>query len=223
VERGLLGGCSMKAFWLSCFLIPLLAVTGRGALYTFSPTPTDMYDLDHHSAYTWRVDNVNLGGLSITGATLTFTNIRNWDSNPNMLFIHLLDTAKHSGVRSFLDATGVPVPSAQIQDNFAGSLFNSNPLVKSTTGNTLLANPSFGMTPTTFKIEFSLAQLAILQNYIGNGNNFAFGFDPDCHFYNSGITFQLRTGQAVPDNSSTAFLLLFAASGVGYLKYKFAA
>jgi hypothetical protein len=60
----------------------------------------NQFDLDHHSAYTWRIDNVNLTGQTITGATLTFTNIRNWDSNPNMLFIHLLDSARSAGVAS---------------------------------------------------------------------------------------------------------------------------
>ena len=58
--------------------------------------------MDHHRAYTWRIDNVNLPqGQTLTGATLTFHNISNWDTNPNMLFIHLLDTARNAGIASF--------------------------------------------------------------------------------------------------------------------------
>ena len=94
------------------------------------------FDLDHHSAYTWRIDGVNLAGKTITGASLTFTNISNWDRNANMLFVHLLDTARSPNVASFIDASGTPVPSSQIADDFAGSLYASNPLVDPGTGNT---------------------------------------------------------------------------------------
>ncbi len=83
----------------------------------------NQFDLDHHEAYTWRIDNVNLSGKTITGATLTFTNISNWDSNPNMLFIHLLDSAKNAGVASFQDAPANEVPVTSIFDNFAGTLY----------------------------------------------------------------------------------------------------
>ncbi|HSP63236.1 MAG TPA: hypothetical protein VLQ90_09665, partial [Pyrinomonadaceae bacterium] len=63
----------------------------------------NQFNLDHHEAYTWRIGGVNLTGRTITGATLTFHNIANWDRNPNMLFIHLLDTAKNASVGSFQD------------------------------------------------------------------------------------------------------------------------
>jgi hypothetical protein len=165
------------------------------------------FDLDHHKAYAWRIDNVNLNGQKITGATLTFTSIRNWDSNPNMLFIHLLDTARQAGVSSFNDATGTPVPSSQIQDNFAGALFNSNPLVTASTGNTLLTSRSFSTTPTTYVYNFTAAQLQALGSYLANGNNIAFGFDPDCHFWNNGITFKITTAPTGTPEPTTLALL----------------
>src|SRR5215471_1993123 len=64
----------------------------------------NQFNLDHTDAYTWRINGVNLAGKTITSATLTFRNIRNWDSNTNRLFIHLLDTARQAGVTSFQDA-----------------------------------------------------------------------------------------------------------------------
>jgi len=84
--------------------LPLSASAGTITFNAPATAPNDgnggasQFDLDHHRAYAWRVDNVNLKGETITGATLTFSNISNWDSNPNMLFIHLLDTAKAAGV-----------------------------------------------------------------------------------------------------------------------------
>lgn len=164
-------------------------------------------DLDHHSAYTWKIGGVNLAGKTITSATITFRNISNWDRNPNMLFLHLLDTARNGGISSFTDASGVPVPSSEIRDNFAGSLFNSNPLVAPGTGNTFLASQSFTMTPTNFVYTFTANQLQILSTYFLNGGDIAFGFDPDCHFWNDGIVFSFTTTpNAVPEPTTLALL-----------------
>jgi hypothetical protein len=54
-------------------------------------------DLDHHRAYTWRIDGINLAGQTITGASVTFTSMRNWDSNANRLFVHMFNTANFAG------------------------------------------------------------------------------------------------------------------------------
>jgi len=96
------------------------------------------FDLDHHSAYTWRIGGVDLSNRTITSATLTFRNISNWDRNPNMLFIHLLDSARNAGVSSFQDASSNQTPVTDINDNFAGQRYLNNPLVNAGTANTFL-------------------------------------------------------------------------------------
>ncbi len=165
----------------------------------------NQFDLDHHRAYTWRIDGVNLAGQTITGAKLTFTNISNWDNNANMLFVHLLDTARNAGAASFVDASGTPV--TDIHDNFAGSLFSSNPFVTSSTGNTFLFAQSFTTTPGTFVYNFTAAQLQTLSAYFASGNNIAFGLDPDCHFWNNGIKFEITTTpNGVPEPTTMALL-----------------
>ncbi len=201
---------------LAAIVVIGLPVTALADTFTFQAPATapnagnggpNQFDLDHHRAYTWRINNVNLAGQTITGAKLTFTNISNWDRNANMLFVHLLDTARNSGVASFVDAGGSPVLPSDIQDNFAGSLFNSNPLVAGGTGNTFLFAQSFTTTPTTFVYNFTAAQLQILSAYFLSGNNIAFGLDPDCHFWNNGIKFEITTrDNSVPEPTTMALL-----------------
>jgi len=49
----------------------------------WQPSPVDLNDLDHHLAYTWRINNISAINKTITSATLSFDNIANWDTSAN--------------------------------------------------------------------------------------------------------------------------------------------
>lgn len=170
------------------------ATQAHATLVAYQPNPADLNDLDHHSAYTWRIDNINLNGGHIESATLTFKDIANWDANPNVLHLWLLDTAKNAGVASFIDDRTNSGPVTDLTDDFGNPRFHSDPnwLVASGTSKTFLTDKSFSMNPSTYTFSFNAAQLDMLRQYIASGNNFAFGLDPDCHFWNNGVTFAMN-------------------------------
>ncbi|MCD6394920.1 MAG: hypothetical protein J7M40_15630 [Planctomycetes bacterium] len=143
----------------------------------YSPTPSDMYDLDHAYYYTWGIDlgfNSTDPGYEIQAAELVFTNIRNWNANPNILFLHMFESAP-SGLQDNRDNQGAY--DYDFDDAFAGE-----GVLLGTWAN----NPA-GQ-PVDLVFTFEGETLALLNQYAADGN-IGFGLDPDCHFYNSGIKF----------------------------------
>ena len=205
---------------LAALLVLCAVQSAKADTLTFTPSPVDLNDLDHHMVYTWKVSNVNLPqGQQITGARITIKNIANWDTNPNRLFIHLLDNAKFSGVASFTDDPTGSTPVTDIRDDFVDPRYHSqsNWLVANGTADTFLTSQSFTMTPTNFVYNFSAAQLNALFAYITNGGNFALGFDPDCHFFNDGIKFEIFTSNTPPTPTPEPATIALLGTGLAGL------
>lgn len=172
--------------------ICLFAVSSAFAgVYRFNPTPrADLWDLDHYRYYTWGID-WNHPGETITGATLTFSNIWDWRVEPDSLYVHLLNNPRR-GVTANWDFQGNG-------DNFAGKGYNMGTWTDVVGGR-----------PRNFTLTYDLGALGLideLNSYASDGV-FGFGFDPDCHYFNDGLSLTVTTSQAVPEPATIALLSL---------------
>lgn len=145
--------------------------------YSFQPSPTDLNDLDHYKYYKWGVTFSIPTGEEIYEAKLVFDNIANWDSNPNVLYGQLLASN--------------PVGTKELSDEYLPDNING--------GNALLGDgvqlfkwENLPTTPQDLTYTFTSEQLTALNNYAADGT-IGLGFDPDCHFWNDGITFVIKT------------------------------
>lgn len=177
-----------SAFVVLAGLVLVLFMAGptQAALYSLTPNPADLYDLDHHRYYTWGINTPWESPDVAMNATLSFDNIRNWNDGPNVLYIHLLDYAR-LGVRQGWDNQGGG-------DRFAGQ------------GVVLEIYRNLPSTPQDLSYSFTPDQILALNSYAADGR-FGLGFDPDCHFYNDGAQLNITTG-LVPEPASIALLAI---------------
>ena len=175
----------------------LAASVARADVMTFTPDPPDLGDLDHHWVYTWGIDVPLDPAESVIAADLTFCDIRNWDDNPNVLYIHQLDWAE----------LGV----GQLHDGQAGGDYFVLGLSGEHTH--LVTYENLPSQPQDITYTFTGDDLAALNAYLADGR-VGLGLDPDCHFYNDGLELTLET---IPEPDS---LVLLGAGALALLGRK---
>lgn len=168
-------------------LLGLPSLAGATVI-TLQPSPPDLGDLDHHKYVTWGISWSVPAGEHITSAVLAIDNLNDWTvEDGDVLYIHLLDEGL-SGVRSWTDneAGG---------DAFAGQGI----LLATYTDDDAGPNP-----PEDWSHPFTPTECDGLTDYAANGF-FVLGFDPDCHYYNCGVSLTITTAP-VPEPSGLGLL-----------------
>ena len=139
-----------------CLLLFLSAPLKADSI-TLIPRPADLHDLPHKYYFTWglHADEDAVGDFQVTDARLKFKSIRNWDDEPNKLYVHLLNTAPW-GVRAYFD-------DQDGGDNFAGQ------------GVELVTYTNLPSTSQDLTHEFTADQVGAFNDYLRDGGDVAPG------------------------------------------------
>jgi hypothetical protein len=209
----------MRKLTILCLVLALIFCFSmtQASTITFIPADNDLFDLDHSYAYRWQINWSLPAGETIIGASLFFDNIYNWAHEDNdILYLRLMDSSPSGG-------SNLGGGIRQYQDNEGGGDYFGSHGIRLTTytdPNDRNSSPSLSAEDWTYTFTNTAPgfQLATLANYAGDGK-FYLGFDADCHYYNTGITFQIETEpQSVPEPSSLLLLGSGLLFGVGVLR-----
>jgi hypothetical protein len=169
----------------------------KGSIYSIVPDSGDLKYLKQNYNYTWGIDRPWSTSEEAVSATISFSKIYNKDKSPNVLYIYLLDKTKE-GVNSGKDTKG-------------GDYFGTQDATMVITCIKLsdqAQDLSYRLTP---------EQVKILNTYASDGK-FGLGFDPDCHFYNSGVKLDIVTGSPVVPVPEPQTLVLLSLGSVVWIK-----
>lgn len=172
----------------------LLSAPALAERIVLQPDPADLYGLDHYKYYTWGLStDRDVSQIVIKSAVLFFDNIRNYNNSDNVLYVHMLNSAP-DGVTVYQDDQGGG-------DNFFGQ------------GVRLVTYRNLPSTPQDITYNFSTFEIFMFNRYLQDGADIGFGFDPDCHFYNDGVSLGICY-DVIPEPATLSILGLGGCLGL---------
>jgi PEP-CTERM motif len=207
------------AVFLMVIFVPFIAHAS-----TKSWTNTSLEDLAHGTDYTWKVDN---GSWSIpaneyiVSAYLDITALNNWlEPEADYMNIYLLNnpysTPTHWPTKSLL--------TTFMDQNWYTQTYQDWEIIGQTctgSGRHRHCTPKYGWVTKTrtvnpaedFQYYLTSGQIALLIQYLSDGK-FGIGFDPNCHYDDTGMTFTIVTAK-IPQVPEPATMLLLGLGLVG--------
>jgi hypothetical protein len=206
----------MRKLALGCCLLLLSAVTVATAGTTTPPTHVvrlpadrDLNDLAHADIYQWKFNYTVPTGYEVTKATLTYYDIWDWTRETNdHLYTHLLDCVIEypgNGWTKINSNTYQKYDGEGGGDYFLGKGVAIGDWSDPGGGHATGFNLVYG---------FNKSELDSLNAFLKNGNNAAFGIDPDCHYNNCKVDLCMDIAkQATPELSTWMLLGLSGMAG----------
>lgn len=198
-------------------LVLFAAVTGLSACADagiIQPSPADAYDLDHSCFYIWDADISLQENEVLTSVSLFFNNINNWKiESYDRLFIGLLnENEMNSAVSDYNMTKAFSSNVYKAVDNaFGNALANYSELLTVFTDDNEYWHYYYGwVNPSEdFIYDFTSSEIDLLNSYIADGGSFGIGLDPDCHFYNCGISLCYEV-ETIPEPAAVALMFIGA-------------
>lgn len=198
---------------IGLILVVLISLAGISVknlhAITFVPNPSgNLWNMEHITYYVWGIKWSVPKGYQVVDAVLKFKNIYDTTDPNNRLYTHLLPS--NLMPQNFMSSSETSYARRYWDICDDGDYFNGKGTKIGEWSDTVFNKRDFNL-----EYRFSLIP-GLLNSFITSSADgyFGFGIDPDCHYYNDGVEFEVITAPiTVPVPEPTTIVLM----GIGLL------